>query len=536
MFFEKNIVVSIGYNGVIVALHTATKITNKIFFKEFNEENAKQLNLFFEKHKRAKLYVLLDSIDQTYKKKFYPSVRKMDLPNLVRRDLGGDSNKESLRGYILQNSTLDENKTKKWETLLINISINEEIAKWLDFLILLPNLLVGIYAIPIESFTIIKKLNQGIKKEKALKLKEQQKLEKKKFFSPKKAKNKKVDKTEKLHAYCLILFCKISGYRQVVFSDHGTIFTRLVSYDVTREDFISSYEQDIYSTYEYLKRSFTNIEISDISIINIVSQEIIDKLDKLTNDSFLIQNLTPFEASKKLGIKRTISSDNSYCDLLLSRLFVKSKKILQFKTPKITSTKRFFSLYKLSYYFNLFLIIFFFVEILANIDLRIQYEKQFDDLEVEKFKVYEELNRMQNNVLNIEGDQADQAFVDIEKSIESGKIDEALAKKNEQLFNEINNISFVKKHNLILDRISYSQQGYNSLSPNAKTNYTMLLYGKMINVSGNIDDLFKEFDDLTNEGDLIFKNNKVIYSKLPRDIDFNKKYYDFPINFTISSK
>lgn len=534
MFFEKNIVVSIGYNGVIVALHKATKITNKIFFKELNEENQKQLSIFFEKHKRAKIYILLDTIDQTYKKKFYPSVKRIDLPNLIKRDLGASSSKDSLKGYIIQKSTLDENKTKKWETILVSVSMNEEIAKWLDFLMLLPNLVVGVYTVPIESFSIIKKIIKNRNQEKELEEKIKNKAIKKNFFSFKKEK-KIIAKKDVFHAYCLVVHCKISGYRQIIFSENGTILTRLVNYDISKDDFITNYEQDLYSTYEYLKRTFNDIASPNVLVINIVSKETVEKLSNFKSNSFEIRNFTPFQASKQLGIRTTITDENSYCDILLSRLFFKSKKLLLLKTPKITSAKRFFAVTRFSYYLNLFLIIFLFVEILSNINLRLEYEKRFDEIEVEKFKSYEELNKLQNKVLDSKGNE-EKDLINIEKSIEFGKIDEVLSKKNILLFENIDKISFVKKHNLILDRIDYSIQGYNSSSPSIENNYSISLSGTLINNSGNIDDLFREFDYLTSDGIEIFSSNNIKYSKLPRDIDFNKKYYDFPVNFTITSK
>lgn len=534
MFFEKNIVVSIGYNGIIVTLHTATKIKNKIFFKELNEENQKQLSTFFGRHKRAKIYILLDTIDQTYKKKFYPSVKRIDLPNLIKRDLGTSANKDSLAGYIIQKSTLDENKNKKWETILVNVSINEEITKWLDFLMLLPNLVVGIYTVPIESFSIIQKIIKNRNQEKLLEEKARNKNIKKNFFSFKKT-NKVVAKKDIFHAYCLVVHCKISGYRQIVFSENGTIFTRLISYDISKDDFVNNYEQDLYSTYEYLKRTFHDIESPNVLVINIVSEETLAKLSNVNSTSFEIKNFTPFQASKKLGIRTTITNENSYCDILLSRLFFKSKKLLLLKTPKISSAKTFFNIARFSYYFNLFLVISFFVEILLNINLRLDYEKKFDDIEVEKFKSFEELNKLQNQVLDSEGGEGGD-LINIEKSIEFGKIDEILGEKNILLFDALDKISFVKKHNLILDRIDYSIQGYNSSSPSVNNNYSIALSGKLINISGNIDDLFREFDYLTSDGTEIFKGNNIRYSKLPRDIDFNKKYYDFPVNFTINSK
>ena len=59
-----------------------------------------ELATFFKKYNSQKIYILLDTIDQTYKKKTYPSVRKTDLEKIIRRDLAGDGDKEALKSYI----------------------------------------------------------------------------------------------------------------------------------------------------------------------------------------------------------------------------------------------------------------------------------------------------------------------------------------------------------------------------------------------------------------------------------------------------
>jgi hypothetical protein len=44
---------------------------------------------------------MLDTIDQTYKKKTYPIMRKFDLERIAKRDLASDGDKEGLKNYIL---------------------------------------------------------------------------------------------------------------------------------------------------------------------------------------------------------------------------------------------------------------------------------------------------------------------------------------------------------------------------------------------------------------------------------------------------
>ena len=164
MLFNKKIVVTIGYNGTIIAFHTENSVTNKFFFEKFDADSAKTLKPYFQKFKRNDILILLDTIDQTYKKKTFPSVRKMDLKNLARRELGGLSNKDTIRSFIPQQIVAEKNRDgtvkKKWETILITTSLDENISKWIDFLFEMPNKIEGIYTAPIESFTLIKTMKK----------------------------------------------------------------------------------------------------------------------------------------------------------------------------------------------------------------------------------------------------------------------------------------------------------------------------------------------------------------------------------------
>ena len=68
MFLQKAIVILIGNNGILIANSHDKDIEQK-FIESLNENNRSDLIDFFKKHKSQKIYILLDTIDQTYKKK-----------------------------------------------------------------------------------------------------------------------------------------------------------------------------------------------------------------------------------------------------------------------------------------------------------------------------------------------------------------------------------------------------------------------------------------------------------------------------------
>ncbi len=96
MFSEKNIVVTIGNIGSVIAVHEGNNIKNKIFLDELNDDSQKHLiKEVFAKNKSAPIYILLDTVDQSYKRKTYPLVRKADLNQIIKRDLINDGDKRT---------------------------------------------------------------------------------------------------------------------------------------------------------------------------------------------------------------------------------------------------------------------------------------------------------------------------------------------------------------------------------------------------------------------------------------------------------
>ena len=541
MLFKKKIVVTIGYSGTIIAFHNKNSVYKKFFFEKFDAESTKKIEPFFKSFKRASVSILLDTVDQTYKRKSFPSVRKGDLKNLARRELGGVSNKESLKSFIPQAITQEKSKSgrisKQWDTILITVSLNEEINKWIDFLFEMPNMIEGIYTAPIESFNIVKKIEKTFLAEKEREAKKKKQLEKKEAKGKKKDKKHKSkntkDSTKKPKENenkikILVTYSKVNGFRQVIFTKHGIEFSRIVNYDIAHDDFLKNYEQDIYSSYEYLKRSFSDIKITDIEVIT-------QKLAHIETHELKISSYTPSDAARILGMKEGIIAKGSdFSDILLSRSLFKFKKLIKFKIPKMIAASKMYAAMLGSYYLYLFLTIFFFVEFLVNINIKIDFDKKIDRAEIEMFKATENLHKIQNKLLNTTNDESKN--IDIEQAIDIGKINDILGKKSDHIFKLYDDFKYIKKYDVVLSRYSYFDQDYKEASPQKQTKYNITLGGKVYNESGNIDDLFTEFDNIDRDSSSALKGHKIRFSKISRNIDFNKKYYEFPLDFTISSK
>ncbi len=515
MISESSFVITIGSHGSVVALHAGAEIKNKIFFENPLTNDLKgELNKLFLQNKTTPIYILLDTADQGYRKKTYPYIKKSDVTKLINRDLSTDSDKDNFHNYILLEPKKSKlpNSQKRWECLFISTASSEAINQWIEFLIEKPNRLAGVYMLPIEGFSLFKRLQGSIK-------------------SSSKVQNKKND------LYCIVWQNKVSGIRQTVYSSQGLVFTRIVSYNFEEENFLEKYEQDIYSTFEYLKRPFPDLTIKDLDIINILPTEALTKLGVVGNIDFNLINYTPFQAAAAVGYRDIVPQNSNFCDLLISKTFsAEKKKILPFFTPQIAKLENLFKIIHASYFSNLILLM-----MIGFASIAIIYNYSF--LEEEKAVVQAEntiaknsLEALKNSALDGEVVSETGQIIEIDRILDIGKIYENFSSVGINFYDIYSNLGFIKNYGVRINNFSYSLNNFNDKNPSTSTSYRASIEGSMANKSGDIDDLFKEFDGLSLEFKKTFPENKINYAELPRNIDFSKKYFTFPVQFSVEDK
>ncbi len=515
MLSEKNIVVTIGNYGAIVTLHNGNKIENDVFFTDLNEEGKAGIANICKANKKIPIYVLLDTIDQSYKKKIYPAVTRYDLNKIIKRDMASDGDPSSLKGYLLMNSKsaktkkVKESNQGRWECLFISSSDSELTNKWIDFLLEMPNRLAGIYMSPVETFGLFKALQNTVKLQS-------------------KTKNKRSD------ICCIILGNKVSGTRQIVFTPQGIIFTRIVNYDFDKPDFPEKYEHDIYSTFEYLKRISPNLSITDLDIVNIFSDKIISTISgAIHNPELSIINLTPSDAAAKCGFSSISGNRSDYCDELISKIFSK-KKILKFTNPKISAFEKFYLVIKGSYYLTLLMVAMIFGSGILILEGQKNISESVYEAETKKYDSSKKLADLKK--LAFEGAKINEEnkVVSAERVIDFGKIDEVLNIKVEGFDEYFSKLKFLRKSNIKLKSYSYKLNQFTEKSPSSLVSTEISIAGNIINKNGDIDGLFKEFDSFVGETKKNFSKSQLKYEELPRTLDFNTKYFSYPVKISIS--
>lgn len=514
-FAKDGFVITIGEFGIIFALHKKNKIENKIFFKELNEETSKNLTQILNQNKNLPVYILLDTVDQSYKKKDYPFIKKNDLTHLIKRDFEEDSDKNSLKNHIILNLNEKDKaqKDKKWHCLFISASISNITQKIIDFINKNENRLIGVYLCPLESISLFKTLKESIKS------------------------SSKIGE-KKSETYCLVTQSKISKTRQTVFFQDQLIFTRLLDYDCLDANFIEKYEKDLMATLQYLRKIFPEIDVSEIETVNILPNNTLKGIEKIKNIELNFVNYTPYKAALIAFKNFEISENSEVCDLIFSKIFFDNKKkISRFSNKKIDYVEKMFLAMKFSYFFNLFMLVLIGFYCLFSISKINESQENIAYSKALELSALQGLNQATKKILGGEEiiDQNSNEKIDIDKIIDFGKINEQLQNVENIIYEKYSNLRFIKNHPVKFEKVIIEVKGFDK-EKISRLNYTIELKGKIYNKNGDIENLFSEFDGISSEFKKNFSKEKLTLSELPRNIDFAQKYYEFNINFSIDGK
>ena len=343
--------------------------------------------------------------------------------------------------------------------------------------------------------------------------------------------------TKKNKIYCFVIQNKVSGIRQILFNDQSILFTRLISYNIDDKEFIDKYEKDIYSTFEYLKRIIPDITIKEMEIVNILPPNTLKEISAMKNVDFHFINYTPHQAATIAFNNEAIPKNSNFCDLLISKSFANStKKILKFTTPKINILEKLFLGTKISYYTNLFLLLTIGIFCLFVINKINELEELKSIAETEKLMMMQTLNKTTGEVLdgaNIKNKE--EGTLELDRILDIGRIHEILGENEINLIDTYSQFKFIKKYNVQASNFSYRLLDFNTKLPQKNSKYIISLKGKIINGNGDLEGLFTQFDGITSEFSRTFSLYKVTHSELPKNIDFAKKYYDFPIELSVEN-
>lgn len=518
----KSFTVSIGEYGVVVALHNGNDVQNKILISSLSEEHKPQLTDLFVSNQKARIYLLVDTNTQTYKRKSYPLIREFDFRKIAKRDAEkeNDASEKSFKSFYYTKNK----EQRKWDCTFVSAFESEEIIKWEEFLMSLPNVFVGIYMLPIETYHLAKVIFDIAKSE------------------------KKVSENQN-HLISFTIQNKISGIRQTIFYNQTIVFTRVVHYDVGSKNFAERFEQDLFRASEYLRMIFPNLKIQDVTMINVLSDDIIEKIKYSKNHDLKFINYSPFEIATKAGITNVITKNTSnFSDVLIANFFANDrKKILKFQNSRISFLYRLNFLAKSILHFNLAIVVGI-VLLFANIIItNHEYNQKILQLNKTRIGLERQLHTVSNAALDI-GDKAgkDNQSANLKaedknemakKIVDFGKIDEILSVTNNNDITDIfNRMIFIQKYNTVIDSFRYQLSNFNSKATSFSNQKIFSIGGTISDPSGDIEILFRKFDTMSLDTKNKFPEYEVKYSELSKNVDFSKKYYFFPFDLILEKK
>ncbi len=95
-------------------------------------------------------------------------------------------------------------------------------------------------------------------------------------------------------------------------------------------------------------------------------------------------------------------------------------------------------------------------------------------------------------------------------------------------------LKFFKNYNVKITKFSIAGGVINNRIPTQIPSYQIAINGDLVNESGDIDDLFANFDDLNSAVKKEYEGNEVRTQEMARDMDFSKRYYTYPVTFNIN--
>jgi hypothetical protein len=304
---KKKFILVIGDDGAILSLIDQNKVEKRLFALSAALSDRREFHSLLTKYPTIPIYVMLDTMEQSYTKQTLPAVGSMAIGKLVKKRLDRDFAASDIKGAI--HLGRDETGRKDWIYMFASAPITPSIAEWIDYIALLENKFTGIYMLPIEMENFVKNFR----------------------------KTAAFEKKEVPQWQFLLTNNKTGGFRQIILHHGKVIFTRLIrpGKDVMPDIVAGNIEQEILNTIDYMRRlSFSDED--DIEIIAIVSSELKKSLTNTKIRNQAINIFTPFETANALGLKDVVGNEDKFADLVIAANFANSNAILKLESPKMS--------------------------------------------------------------------------------------------------------------------------------------------------------------------------------------------------------
>lgn len=315
----------IGEDGLVVVYFVDGAIKSRAFHTQPDMEETKEMRKWLIGDPDARISIFIDTLDQSYTQRALPVVGFWGAQKLAANRLQKDFSKQQLKAAL----SVGRLPTGRRDHVYIFASASHEgiVQNWLKFLLPFPNIIKGIYLLPIELYSVVEVLKADHKNHPALKI------------DAKQQKNPQ-DDSELGHWELLLVNNKSGGYRQVAYCNRTIIFTRLLSSSGNTEDDVmaGNIEQEIVSSVEYLRR-IAVVDVRKIDLYLIIPDGIKQYLRTNRLGVTNAQIYNPYQLAQHLGTvdPLTKAKDRFTDPAVLAACYLHKKRLA---TMHIQETRR----------------------------------------------------------------------------------------------------------------------------------------------------------------------------------------------------
>lgn len=499
----------IGEDGAVLTYIEGKKMVSRLFAPSCLPADRKECDTLLEKYPNAPLYVLIDSIEQSYTKQVLPAVSPLSIGKLVKKRLERDFAETDIKGAVGVGRM--ESGRKDWLYMFASLPMTDALVQWLDYLIALPNPFMGIYMLPIEMESFALALRDLI-------------------YTP--------DNPVKASDWqFLVTHNKTGGFRQVVLHKKRVVFTRMIrpGKETIPDIIAGNIEQEILNTVDYLRRlSFNDGDVIDTWVI--ASKDIKHGLRDMKIRGRNIVALTPAEVCSRLRYQEVASESDKFADLLLAAYFANISPQLRLFIPKTKKLYSMMQLYRGSWNSMAVILPLMLIYIgVLGVEV-IRLHMQIQHVTLEKKKIDEQWKSAQT--------------MDHYNREESDKVTAAvqwhrqLSVPPEDPLHIISDLVTAQRSYARVASLNWRYQ----LAPNSKVRtdtkepakekgaLTAVFNMKFYNVGTGVEQLLQNFDYFSKQIRQTFSSYQVEHTKLPDKISFQERKPEWDVQLTIKSK
>ena len=499
----------IGEDGAVLTYLEGSRMVSRLFALSASVNDRKECDALLEKYPTVPLYVIIDSIEQSYTKQILPAVSPLSIGKLVKKRLERDFAESDIKGAVPVGRM--ESGRKDWLYMFASIPMTDTLMQWLDYLVGLPNPFMGIYMLPIEMESFALALSQMV-------------------VDPESAQQPSDWKF-------LVTHNKTGGFRQVILHKKRVIFTRMIrpGKETQPEIIAGNIEQEILNTIDYLRRLSFN-DGDPIDVIAVVSREIKHGLRDVKIRGKNIIALTPAEICHKFHYEEVASDSDKFADLLLAAYFANTKPHLRLF---ISKTKKLYTMMQLHFWSLgvLFVVLPLMMMYAASLVITmIQLHTHITKITQEKTTIAQQWKSAQTmDRYNMN---------DTDKVIQAVRLHGQLSVVSEDPLRMIQNLAESQRPHARVFSLNWRYQPavINKSSGTAKEpakdtgTLTALFNMKFYNMGTGVEQMFQNFDQFSRQIHEKFSQYQVEHTKLPDKISFKDRKAELDIQLTIKSK